>query len=176
MKGLAVKIFVVMIAAMMSSSAAFAWPDGKRDGLILGITGGVANVAFDSGSSSESGLGFMGGAMIGAGIGEQLIVDFKYRYWYADIDSVAYHTWTWCGDITFFPVQQNGLFLNGGIGRALALPDIAGAEAKGGMFFYAGVGYEISKWVFLSVDYGIGSFDDDISSGTLTFSISAVGY
>lgn len=176
MKKFFIVLMSVVFASLMFSSPVLAWPDGSREGLVLGVTGGVSNVEFDSGSSSESGLGFMAGAMIGAGLNEQFIIDFKYRYWYADIDDIAYHTWSWCGDLIFFPVKDNGLFINGGIGRALALPDIAGAEAKGGMFFYAGAGYEITKWVFLSVDYSIGSFEDDISSGTLTFSISAVGY
>lgn len=167
---------ITLFAVAVLCTSASAWPDGERSGLVLGVTGGLANVAFDSGSSSESGLGYMAGVMIGAGIGEQLILDFKYRYWYSDINDVVYHTWSWCGDIIYFPVKNNGFFLNGGFGGALALADVGGAEAKGGTLIYGGVGYEITKYVFLSVDFGLGSFADDISSRTITFSVSAVGY
>lgn len=176
MKRIVFKIVLSLVVTTAVSVSAFAWPDGQREGLLLGLTGGIANASFESDSGSESGLGFMAGTIIGGGINEQFLLDFRFRYWNSDIDSVTYHTWSWCGDAIWFPVKDNGFFLNGGIGRALVLPDLENADSKGGMFFYAGIGYEITKWVFLSVDYAIGSFEDDIESGTLTFAVSAIGY
>ncbi|HOA07743.1 MAG TPA: outer membrane beta-barrel protein [Spirochaetota bacterium] len=172
------KVVKLLMAVIMicTSSAAFAWPDGEKKGLLLGVTTGIANEKYETDYSNESGLGFMAGALVGYGFNDSFLLDFKYRYWYADIDSTVFHTWSWCADGMFFPVKNNGFFLNAGLGRALTLPDVSGAEAQGGMFFYAGAGYEITKWVFLSVDYGIGSYSNNIDGKTITFGISFIGY
>ena len=172
-----IQCFIAALFALaVFSTQALAWPDGQKDGFLLGATGGIANVEFDTGSTSKSGTGYMAGIMSGAGIGEQFMLNFKFRYWNTDVDTITYHMWTWCGDLMFFPVKDNGFFLNGGLGRALALADVPRAEAKGGVFYYIGAGYEITKWLFLSADYGIGSFDDNIDGRTITFAVSVIGY
>ncbi|HOF34385.1 MAG TPA: outer membrane beta-barrel protein [Spirochaetota bacterium] len=175
MKGKISKIFTAVLMLMLSSSA-FAWPDGEKQGLIMGITGGISRVGVETESSSGTGTGFMGGALIGYGFNDSFLLNFKYRYWYADVDDTVFHTWSWCADGMYFPVKDNGFFLNAGLGRALTLPDVSGAESQGGMFFYAGAGYEITKWVFLSVDYGIGSYTNNIDGKILTFGVSFIGY
>ncbi|MBP7583626.1 MAG: hypothetical protein KBA61_06310 [Spirochaetes bacterium] len=173
------KIMLVVLALVLTvsmGSTAFAWPDGNREGLLLGLTGGFANVEFESGSRSEDGTGFMAGALLGIGLNEQVLLSFKYRYYNVTPDVITYHTFTWCADLIFFPVQGNGLFLNGGLGRALVDPDAYGAQSKGGMILYAGVGYEIVKWFFLSIDYGRANLEDDMTGTTITISATLLGY
>jgi len=80
------KVVKLLMAVIMicTSSAAFAWPDGEKKGLLLGVTTGIANEKYETDYSNESGLGFMAGALVGYGFNDSFLLDFKYRYWYAD--------------------------------------------------------------------------------------------
>lgn len=171
-----VRIILTTVIALFISTSAFAWPDGDKQGLVLGLTGGAGQAGFETESSSETGVAYMAGALIGYGFNDRFLLNFKYRYWYADVDDVVFHTWSWCADAMLFPVKNNGFFLNAGVGRALTLPDVSDAESQGGVFVYGGIGYEVTKWVFLTVDYGVGSYTNNIDGTTLTFSVSFVGY
>ena len=44
------------------------------------------------------------------------------------------------------------------------------------MIFYAGVGFEIAKWFFLSVDYGRANLEDDMTGTNLTIAATLIGY
>ncbi|MBN1499740.1 MAG: hypothetical protein JW982_06290 [Spirochaetes bacterium] len=175
MKKNALKIVIVMLVLSVSTSV-FAWPDGEKTGLLMGVTTGFESASFDDGSESDSGTGFMVGTVLGYGINEKFLLDFKFRYWNVGIDDVTYHTWMWCADAMYFPVADNGFFLNAGAGRVLTLPDVDNAVDKSGNLVYFGIGYEIFDYIFISVDYAAGFYEDDLSSGTLTFAVSAIGY
>lgn len=164
----------LLICTMVTS--AFSWPDGRREGLLIGMTYGLADVILDSDTKSSSGPGFLNGFNIGVGITDQFLIDFKYRFWISDNKDITYYTASFYGDLMYFPVKDNGFFVNGGTGRALIRPDISGEEAKYGMFFSGGIGYEITKWIFISADYSRSNFKDNINSDTLTFSVCLIGY
>lgn len=167
---------VIILWVVCAVSSAYAWPDGQRQGLLLGITGGIGNMEIEHNSNSADDTCYMAGVYIGAGLTEQFLVSFRYRYHNVEIDNITYHTFMWTGDLMFFPVPDMGLFLNAGIGRALVDPDVAGAQSKSGVVFYGGIGYELTKWVFLAVDYSRADLEDDYTGSTILVSISIIGY
>lgn len=171
--GIFIAVFLFIVCSV---SAVQAWPDGQRQGLLLGITGGIGNMEMEFKDNSYDDTCYMAGLYIGAGLTEQFLLSFRYRYHNAEINDITYHTFMWTGDLMFFPVPDMGLFLNAGIGRALVDPDAANAQSKSGVVFYGGIGYEITKWVFLEVDYSRADLEDDITGSTILFSISIIGY
>lgn len=158
------------------STGAFAWPDGQREGLLLGVTAGIGNTEFDSGGSNSDGTSLMAGLYLGAGLNEQFLLAFRYRYFNSDIDGTTFHSFIWGGDVIYFPSPQSGFFITAGLGRTLVTVDAAYVDDKWGMAFHAGVGFELTKWVFLMVDYTRASLEDSISGRSITIAIAAIGY
>ncbi len=173
------KIFLIMFSIAciaMFSATAHAWPDGQRDGLLMGITGGLGNTEFDTGSSTYDGTSLMAGLYLGAGLSEQVMLSFRYRYFNTDVDWTTFHAFIWGADLLFFPSPQSGFFITAGLGRMMVTVDAANTEDKWGMAFHAGVGYELTKWVFLMADYTHASLEDDLSGRTISIAIAVIGY
>ena len=166
-------LFFIFIFA---ASAAFAWPDGDREGLLMGVTGGFASTEFDTGTTTHDGTSFMAGVYLGAGLSEQFLLSFRYRYFNTDTDWTTFHSFLWGADAIFYPVAKSNFFITGGLSRMMVTVDSAYVEDKWGMAFHAGVGYEITKWVFLMADYTHASLDDDIDGSSITIAVAAIGY
>ena len=169
-------MFIMVLTIFLTASAAFAWPDGDRKGLLMGVTGGFANTEFDTGSTTHDGTSFMAGVYLGAGLSDQFLLSFRYRYFNTDTDWTTFHSFLWGADAMFYPFAKNDFFITGGISRMMVTVDEAYVEDKWGMAFHAGVGYEITKWVFLMADYTHASLDDNIDGKSITIAVAAIGY
>ena len=171
-------LFVLFSIACIAlvSTAAYAWPDGQRDGLLMGITGGLGNTEFDTGSNTNDGTSMMAGVYLGAGLNEQFLLSFRYRYFNTDVDGTTFHSFIWGADLIFFPSLQNGFFITAGLGRMMVTVDVPNSTDKWGMAFHAGVGYELTKWVFLMADYTHASLEDDLFGRSISIAIAAIGY
>lgn len=172
MKKFLVFLFVLMLLG--ASADLYAWPDGNREGLLLGVTAGFGNVEMSSGSTSDSGMGWMAGCYIGNGFNEQLLVSFRYRYTNVTINDMGFSCFAWTGDVIYFPVRNQNWFLNAGFGPALVAPEFG--ESKSGWTFYGGIGYEITKYLFISVDFAHATLADGLSGNQILFAVSAIGY
>ena len=169
-------MIIMVVTVFFTASAAFAWPDGDREGLLMGVTGGFANTEFDSGASTYDGTSFMAGVYLGAGLSEQFLLSFRYRYFNTDTDWTTFHSFLWGVDAMYYPMPKNNFFITGGLSRMMVSVDSAYVEDKWGMAFHVGVGYEITKWVFLMADFTNASLDDDIDGRSITIAVAAIGY
>jgi hypothetical protein len=155
-----------------------AWPDGKKEGFVLGFHGGGSSTTISKSDSDDTdGSGFHVGPYLGFGVNEQMLISLRVRYIQTSSnDSDAeYYTTMFGGDFIFFPVINMGLFINAGLAKAIAASKST-AEPPWGTVFYAGLGYFFNNTIFIEADYAMGSFDNDMSTGTVSLSVGAMLY
>jgi len=178
MRKIICSICIPLFLVVIISSAAYAWPDGKKEGFLLGLHGGYALSTIERKEYNDiEGSGFHIGPYIGAGVSQQVFLSFRVRYNQTSSDNsdAEYYITMMGADIMLFPKPDMGLFLNAGVGRAIAASKSTG-EPPWGVIFYGGLGSLITENIFLSADYSAGSFDNDMSSSTVSFSIGALWY
>lgn len=167
-------LMVFLLGDLVSAQADggyFSWMDGNRKGFLAGIYLGFSNVSYSNGST-QSGSGFSAGANLGSGINDRLLVNFRYRYTYSDLD-IIFNTFAWTGDVVYFPVENNGLCLNAGFGPTLVVPEFG--VSKSGTVFYFGAGYEITRHLILFLDYGSASVDN-LTGNSLNLGLNILAY
>ena len=168
----------IAVLVMAFSSGAYAWTDGKKEGFLLGVHGGYSFTTIERDDYEDvNGSGFLVGPYIGFGLNEQFLLSFRVRYHHTssnDSDLELYTTMLG-GDMMFFLKPDLGLFINAGLARAIAASNTTG-EPPWGTIFYAGLGYFFTQNVFGGFDYAVGSFDNDMSTGTISFAVGAMWY
>ncbi len=158
-------------AVAQSDDGYFSWMNGNRKGFLAGIYLGYSNVSYSNGST-QSGSGFSAGANFGSGVGENLLICFRYRYTYADLD-MLFHTFAWTGDAMFFPRKGFPFCINVGLGPTLVVPEFG--VSKSGTVFYIGAGYEVTKHMILLIDYGTASVDN-LTGNSLNIGLNVLAY
>ena len=159
-----VVLFVFFFMEALTVQAA-GWPDGKREGFLLGVHGVYGTTSFSNGSST-SGSTLGGGIYIGYGFTEQLSLTFRVRYAGTDADGFEHNTVMWSADLCYFFLPQEGIYVNAGVGPVLDAPEFG--DPLTGFGAYAGVGWEFTQYLSVGADVSVASVSNDYSdvSGT----------
>lgn len=148
--------------------------DGNRKGFLLGAGGvfGQTTINYSSGRSVNA-LSFGGNLYLGYGFNEQSVLSFRYRYTWINTES-PFQGLAWTADYRQYIAKEGKLFLNGGLGPAMSIPEFG--NPKSGFAIYGGLGYEVLKYVFLNVDFTYTKLKDDLSGTAILASISFIKY
>ncbi len=122
---------------------------------------------------SADGISFGANLYIGYGFNEQSMLAFRYRYTWIDTDS-PYQGLLWSPDYRYYLSKEGRFYLNGGIGPAMSIPEFG--DPKSGFGFYGGVGYEITKYIYLTADFTYTSLRDNMSGTAILASVSFIKY
>lgn len=148
--------------------------DGNRQGFLLGLGGVIGNTTVNySGGSSADGMSFGANLYVGYGFNEQSMLAFRYRYTWIDTDS-PYQGLLWSADYRHYFSKEGRFYFNGGIGPAMSIPEFG--DPKSGFGFYGGVGYEITKYIYLTTDFTYTTLSDNLSGTAILASISFIKY
>lgn len=176
------KFLLFAVLCILVAANAAAWPDGEREGFLLGIHGGFS---FSSVARSDyddiNGSGPVVGPIIGVGFNEYACVVFKHRFNYfssSDSELELYIT-ILGGDIMFFPKPEIPFFINAGLSRSIVASNTT-REPPWGTIVHAGAGYFVMENIFVGADISSGHFEDDYDSNmdtaSFTLSLGALWY
>jgi hypothetical protein len=99
----------------------------------------------------QKGFSFGPTFYIGYGFSEQFILNFKVRELITITERTTHYTTVGTADFNFFPISDNGFYLNAGLGAIMNAPETGNVFA--GPAFYGGLGYEFNRKIALGFDY-----------------------
>ena len=157
-------LLVAGLLAAGAPRALHAQHPSTREGFYVGTGIGYGTLGNTGGRSRNDGT--MGYVKLGGAVRPNLLLGVEGNGWKATGDHVSFESGVFVATVTYYPLPNSGLFLNGGPGMAGVETEQAGfsGETEMGFALLAGGGYDFRVGDMVSVtpslSYVWGTFDE----------------